>query len=233
MSKAAEICMRGNDLCLQAGQLSMMAKNFDREITVMPWFDRKDKTFLSSAMSLSSVMRYLAFPLTAVSIMTLSSGSRHIWRSPFKVTLSAMTAIESSISAISRMLKRYPTKNFSRWKTSASSVSCCCEITSLKRSFRHASTRPPAVLEEAITADTQTLVSATTFTHASFCPDLFNGFFYIPLYFFLSKLRCLATNRFQGFIESLFPIIVRQYLNTHFLMFFHTNFFSGLKTPFS
>lgn len=66
----------GLERTFQDGVLFRSDRNLEREITVTPCWDRNAETASSSVMSLSPVTRYLAFPLTAVSMMTLSSGTR-------------------------------------------------------------------------------------------------------------------------------------------------------------
>ena len=116
----------------------MRLKNFDSEIRVVPCCDSSKEIRLSSAMSLSPVIRYFAFPRIAVSRIISSSGSRHNSILPFKVIRSALSFMFWTNSLVSFSVMPYFNKNFGRFRTSYISIICCSEITTLNFPLFHA-----------------------------------------------------------------------------------------------
>ena len=110
--------------------------------------------------SSSRVTRYCDWPRTAASNISLSSGSRHIFRSPEIWTIFARAAISrrnvstSSGGYLNRRVNR------GRLRTSAISVSCEKDVTTLKSSRRHFAITCPGGPVGLRKAETQTLVSS-------------------------------------------------------------------------
>ncbi len=110
--------------------------------------------------SLSRVTRYCDWPRMAASKISLSSGSRHIFRSPEICTTLARAAISrTNVSASSaEYLNRRV--NRGRLRTSAFSASCERDVTTLKSSRRHLVITRPGGPVGFRKAETQTLVSS-------------------------------------------------------------------------
>ena len=110
--------------------------------------------------SSSRVTKYCDWPTMAASKISLSSGSRHIFRSPEIWTTFARAAISrrnvstSSGGYLNRRVNR------DRLRTSAISASCEKDVTTLKSSRRHFAITCPGGPVGLRKAETQTLVSS-------------------------------------------------------------------------
>ncbi len=110
--------------------------------------------------SSSRVTRHCDWPTMAASKISLSSGSRHIFRSPEICTTLARAAISrtnvsaSSAGYLNRRVNR------GRLRTSAISASCERDMTTLKSSRRHLVITRPGGPVGFRKAETQTLVSS-------------------------------------------------------------------------
>lgn len=114
----------------------------------------------SRLISSSRVTRYCDLPRMAASKISLSSGSRHIFRSPTISTIFARAAISrtnvstSSAEYLNRRINR------GRLRTSAISASCERDVTTQKSSRRHLPISCPGGPLGLRNAETQTFVSS-------------------------------------------------------------------------
>ena len=110
--------------------------------------------------SSSRVTRYCDWPRMAASKISLSSGSRHIFRSPETWTTFARAAISRTNVSTSSAGYLNRTVNRGRLRTSAISASCENDVTTLKSSRRHLVITCPGGPVGLRKAETQTLVSS-------------------------------------------------------------------------
>lgn len=126
----------------------------------------------SRLISSSRVTRYCDWPRMAASKTSLSSGSRHILRSPEIWTTLARPAISrTNVSISSRRYLNRPI-NRGRLRTSTISASCEGDVTMLKSPRRQAATILPGGPAGLRKAETQTLVSSRATSGTAFRLDL-------------------------------------------------------------
>jgi len=110
--------------------------------------------------SSSRVTKYCDWPRMAASKISLSSGSRHIFRSPEVCTILARAAISRTNVSISPAEYLNRRINRGRLRTSAISLSCERDVTTRKSSRRHLAITCPGGPVGLRNAETQTLVSS-------------------------------------------------------------------------
>jgi hypothetical protein len=122
--------------------------------------------------SSSLVTKYLASPSIAASTIWSSSGSRHICSSPDVCTTVARTAINRINACASRWGYRNRRTSRGLLRTSAISLSCESDVTTLNSSSTQAATTCPGGPFGLRKAETQTLVSSRAASGTAFGPDL-------------------------------------------------------------
>ncbi len=90
---------------------------------------------------------------------------------------------------------------------------------------RHSSTIAAAVLDDAMSEETQMFVSSTTFTSSLFPAHFPDRFGYVCFNFFRRKAGSLATDGCENFPKPLLPILIVEYLYPYLLFVFETKLF--------
>ncbi len=147
-------------------------RNCLTETTRTPWRRTALITSRSRLRSSSRLTRYCVFPMIAASRISSSSGSRHIFNSPEMCTMVARAAINRT--NVSTSWKEYWKRRAKRGlvRTSAISLSCESDVTTLNASRRHPATTCPGGPVGLRKAETQTFVSSRATSGTAFCPDL-------------------------------------------------------------
>ena len=140
--------------------------------------------------SSSRVTRYCDLPLIAPSKISLSSGSRQIFRSPEVWTIFARAAIRRTNISTSSGGDLNRSVNRGRLRTSPISASCEREVTAVKWSRRHLSITCPGGPVGLRKAETQTLVSSRATSGTTLCLYLGSGFGDLRLDFVLRERFC-------------------------------------------
>ena len=122
--------------------------------------------------SSSLVTKYCALPPIAASTIWSSSGSRHICSSPDVCTTVARAAINRTNASASRWGYRNRRTNRGLLRTSAISLSCESDVTTLNSSSPQAATTCPGGPFGLRKAETQTLVSSRAASGTAFGLDL-------------------------------------------------------------
>ena len=122
--------------------------------------------------SSSLVTRYIALPPIAASTIWSSSGSRHICSSPDVRTTVARAAINRTNASASRWGYRNRWTSRGLLRTSAISLSCESDVTTLNSSSPQAATTCPGGPFGLRKAETQTLVSSRAASGTAFGLDL-------------------------------------------------------------
>ena len=125
--------------------------------------------------SSSLVTRYCALPWIAASRISSSSGSRQVRSVPAVSTTEAWAAISCVNIATSVNVYLNRRVNRGRVKTSASSISCDCDVSALNLLRLQAATTCPGGPEGFRNAETQTLVSSRATSGTASCFDLSAG----------------------------------------------------------
>ncbi len=135
--------------------------------------------------SLSRVTRYCDLPRIAASKISSSSGSRQIFSSPKICTTVARVAIRRTKVSASR--RGYPNRRTNRGlvRTSAISLSCKSDVTTLNSSWPQAATTCPGGPLGLRKAETQTLVSSRATSGTASCLNLASCPSYFGVYNFL------------------------------------------------
>ena len=121
--------------------------------------------------SSSRVTRYCDLPRIAASKTSSSSGSRQIFSSPKICTTVARAAIRRTKVSASRRGYLNRRTNRGLVRTSAISLSCESDVTTLNSSWPHAATTSPGGPLGLRKAETQTLVSSRATSATAFCLD--------------------------------------------------------------
>jgi hypothetical protein len=135
--------------------------------------------------SSSLVTKYCALPPIAASTIWSSSGSRQIFSSPDVCTTVARAAINRTNASASRWAYRNRRTNRGLLRTSAISLSCESDVTTLNSSSAQAATTCPGGPFGLRKAETQTLVSSRTTSGTAYCFCLGAGLCDFRLDFFL------------------------------------------------